>query len=490
MSTAVSLPVDPIVQEAADAARGLASAGLPRRAELLTALADELDRATDSLSRLAHEESHLPLARLQGEIGRTSGQLRLFARVLAEGSYLDATIDTETVDTRSLRIPLGPVVVFAASNFPFAFSVLGGDTASALAAGCPVIVKAHEGHPRTSRATAALVHAVLERLDWPAGTFALVEGREAGIAALRDARVAAGAFTGSEAGGLALQAIAQGRPVPIPFYAEMGSLNPVIVSPGAAEARTAEIATGFTVSMTLGSGQFCTKPGIVWVPEGHRLAEPIRTALREAVPGRLLTDSIRDRHEQIRRTLSSAPGVEVLADGVPAQDGAVSPRVLTFRASDFVENTGTLLTECFGPTAILVTYRDEDELHRGLRLMPGGLTSTVHAEADEDAFVTAVTEQMVALSGRVVHGGWPTGVAVNWSMHHSGPHPASSTPAHTSVGARSIDRFTRPVCFQGYPDRLLPEALRDRNVLGIPRRVNGTLTTEDLPAPSAHTVPH
>jgi NADP-dependent aldehyde dehydrogenase len=453
-------------------------------------VADALDGATDELVALALEETALGEPRLTGEVGRTTGQLRMFADGLEEGSFLDVIIDTADPaakpvprpDLRRLKTALGPVLVFAASNFPFAFSVAGGDTASALAAGCPVVLKAHPGHPRTSQRTAELVTQALADAGLPAGAFALIQGFDAGVDALRDPRVAAGSFTGSVTGGRALWDVATSRDVPIPFFAEMGSLNPVFVTPGAVAARGREIAEGYVGSYTLGVGQFCTKPGLLFLPKGHGLTEALVEAVAGAAPARMLLDRIHTGHREMRETLAGRPGIEVLVDGeLGAGEGATAAAsLLRTDVASLVADRENILEECFGPTSIIVEYDDARDALRGAEAFSGNLTGTIHAEEGEEEVTRPLLRALTDRVGRLVWNAWPTGVAVCWAMHHGGPYPATTTPEHTSVGMTAIRRFLRPVTYQSVPQELLPEALRDENSLGVPRRINGSVTTDDV----------
>ena len=478
---------------AAGVAAEVAAAPSSARAGWLRAVADALDARVDELAQVADEETALGLPRLSGEVGRTTGQLRMFAEVIEEGSFLEVVIDHADADAtppqpdlRRMLQPLGPVAVFAASNFPFAFSTAGGDTASALAAGCPVIVKAHPGHPRTARATGHLVRAALADAGAPDGNFAVVEGFEAGKELVTDPHIAAVGFTGSLAGGRALFDLAVGRPDPIPFYGELGSLNPVVLSPGAITARADELAAGLAGSFTLGVGQFCTKPGIVFVPEGGGteddddgggFEEAVAAAIGEPEPATMLYDGIAERFADGLGSLSAGQDVEVVA-GDPAAAVAgreVSPVVLATSVAAVLAETDRLLEECFGPTTLLARYRDQQELLDALAVFPGSLTATLHAQPDEHASLAPVVDALTRLAGRVIHAGWPTGVAVTWSQHHGGPWPSTTAPLHTSVGATAIRRFLRPVAYQDLPDAWLPDALREDNPLGLPRRVDGQL---------------
>lgn len=481
--------LEDLLASAAAAAAPMRATAAATRATALRAVAQALDVAVGELVEIAATETALPEGRLAGEVARTTAQLRMFAAGLEEGSWLDVVIDTATPDPvprpdlRRVQLPVGPVLVFAAGNFPFAFSVAGGDVASALAAGCPVVVKTHPGHPLTSQRTAAIVTEALSSAGLPPGSFALVHGEAAGVAALRDPRITAASFTGSEAGGRALFDIACAREVPIPFFAEMGSLNPVFVSAGAVAARGNEIAAGYVASFTLGVGQFCTKPGLLFLPRVHGLTAALVDAVRAVPPGRMLQDRIQDAHRAGRAALAARPGVRTLVEGELGA-GYTGAALLATDVPSLLGDRAGILTECFGPTSILVEYDDTDAVLDAARLFPGCLTATVHAEAGED-FGARLVPELATRAGRLVWNAWPTGVAVSWAMHHGGPYPSTTAPAHTSVGMAAIRRFLRPVCYQDHPQDLLPEVLRDANAAGIPRRIDGRLTTDDLAVASA-----
>ncbi len=465
--------VDALVAAAVKASDLWARESRFRRAEVLDAVADHLDQARDELVPLAVQESHLPTGRLTGELVRTTFQLRMFADVLREGSYLEARIDhpdpdypmgAPRPDLRRILQPLGPVVVFAASNFPFAFSVAGGDAASALAAGCAVLLKSHPGHPLLSAATAAVVQAGLAAAGAPDGLFALINGDEAGRTALVHPAIKAGAFTGSIRGGRALFDLANGRPEPIPFYGELGSVNPVFVTRAAADRRGAEIAAGFLGSFTLGAGQFCTKPGLLAVPAGSPVLDALTAAdLPGAAP--LLNDRIQAGYLSGLAELTSHPAVTVLAGG----DG-IAPTLLRTTVSALLDDPDGLLRECFGPTAVVAEYSGEDELLALADAIDGQLTATLAAEPD-DAVAVELTRKLSGKAGRVLWNQWPTGVSVTDAQQHGGPYPATTAPGTTSVGTAAITRFLRPVAYQGYPQDLLPAELRDDAVQ--PRRVDG-----------------
>lgn len=463
------------------AAAPAAAASDAERASWLLAIAEALDANVTELVEIADSETRLGTARLTGEVARTTGQLRLFAKVITEGSYLEAIIDhanpnstPPSPDLRRILRPVGPVAVFSASNFPFAFSVAGGDTASALAVGCPVIVKAHSGHLALSRRTAEIVAEALVTAGAPAGLFALVEGREAGTALVQDPLIKAVGFTGSIPGGRALFDLAVSRPEPIPFYGELGSLNPVVLTPAALEARSAELAAGLAGSFTLGAGQFCTKPGLVFVPAGSGFGAQVAAATVGKAAAPMLTDRIAAAYPAGLASLAAQPDVMVLAGATDqdAEANGAAPVLFSTSAASVIAHPGELLEECFGPTTLLIEYGSDAELEQVLALVPGSLTATVHAEVGED--IAALVDQLTTLAGRVLFGGWPTGVAVNWAQQHGGPYPAT-TSLFTSVGATAVRRFQRPVAYQDAPQALLPIALRDGNPLGVPRREDGVL---------------
>jgi len=480
MEATIPTDLDTVVAAAAGAAAELARATDEQRAHWLEAVAEALDAAADELVPIAVAESHLPQGRLAGEVGRTTGQLRMFAAVVRDGAYLEAVIDHAQPDAtppqpdlRRVLIPVGPVAVYAASNFPFAFSVAGGDTAAALAVGCPVVVKAHPGHPELSRRTAEIIITALAAAGAPAGAFGLVEGFEAGTDLVTHPAIRAAAFTGSLHGGRALFDLAAARPAPIPFYAELGSINPVVVTRAAVEESGDALAKGLVGSFTLGAGQFCTKPGVVLVPADAGFEDAVASAASDAAPATLLNDRIGEGFADGLDALVGHPDVEVIA-GTPGGGSVEAPEpvVLATSAAAVADDPDALLAECFGPVTLLIRYADEADRQAVLDVLEGSLTATVHAAEGED--VRALTTGLAERAGRVLFGGWPTGVAVTWSQQHGGPWPAT-TSIHTSVGATAVRRFQRPVVFQDAPEAVLPAALQEANPLGIPRRVDGRL---------------
>ncbi|WP_293787228.1 aldehyde dehydrogenase (NADP(+)) [uncultured Aeromicrobium sp.] len=476
--------VNVILDAAVQAAPAFARTSLRERATALVAVADALDAAADEIIALGQEETGLTEARLRGELNRTSQQLRLFAEVVVEGAYLDARIDEADSDyvvgprpdLRRVNVPLGPVLNFAASNFPLAFSVAGGDTAAALAAGNPVIVKAHDGHPRLSELTGRIVTEALADSGMPEGTFAVLFGREEGVEALRDPRVRAASFTGSTQVGRMLADIAASRPVPIPFYGELGSVNPVIATPQAVADDAAGLAQGYVASVTGSAGQLCTKPGFLFVPSVEPLREAVIAAAREVPPHRQLTPGITAGYVERREAILRTDGVEVLVEGDVSVDddgfGWATPTFTTITLGRLESAGESVLDESFGPLSVIVEYGDDAAVlpEAVERLFPGNLTATIHLGSGEDPQGwSALLEVMARTSGRVLFGGWPTGVSVTAAMQHGGPVPATTQDA-TSVGTAAISRFLRAVAFQNAPQAALPPALRDDNPWGIPQR--------------------
>lgn len=452
---------------------------LSTRAGRLKAIASALRDNADELVALGRKDTHLAEARLQGELKRSAFQLDLFAEEVLAGVPLDATVDHADPnwgmgprpDIRRVNVPLGVVGVFGASNFPFAFSVMGGDSASALAAGCAVVHKIHGGHRQLALRTAEVVVDVLRETGAPEGLFTVVDGRAAAEALVDHPLVKAIGFTGSTAGGRALFNRAAARPEPIPFYGELGSINPVFVLPSAWQNRAADILAGYAGSFTMGMGQFCTKPGLLFVPD-TLAEEDLRAALEPVlakVPlAELLTPGLRESFGQARDAVAALDGVDTL---VPGSDEEVpAPAVLLTDADAVTRDPEVLHREMFGPATVVVRYRHADELTGLASLMEGQLTATIHADDADDASRLLVI--LTGIAGRVLWNGWPTGVTVSYAQQHGGPYPAT-TSRTTSVGTAAISRFTRPVAYQDVPDAALPPALQDSNPWNIMRRVDG-----------------
>ncbi|WP_380779021.1 aldehyde dehydrogenase (NADP(+)) [Sphingomonas sp. R86520] len=452
------------------------------RAKFLETIADEIEAIHDPLVARAIQESGLPRPRLEGERGRTTGQLRLFAKHLRAGTWASVIIDeaqpdrkpAPRSDLRQRRIAVGPVAVFGASNFPLAFSVAGGDTASALAAGCPVVVKGHPAHPGTSVMVGKAIQAAVAKCGLPEGVFSLVQGpaNELGAALVKDARIKAVGFTGSRGGGLALVALAAARAEPIPVYAEMSSVNPVIVFPAALAARGAALGKAYIGSLTMGSGQFCTNPGIVVAVDGPDLdtfVEAAAAALGEAAPQVMLTPGIHASYDKGVAALAGHDAVETLARGTEAE-GANRGRAALFSTTGkaFVADPA-LSHEVFGAASIIVRCTDLAEVRQVLEQVEGQLTITLQIDEGDYADAAALVPVLERKAGRILANGWPTGVEVAPAMVHGGPFPATSDPRTTSVGTAAIERFLRPVCYQDLPDALLPKAVKHDNPLGLPR---------------------
>ncbi|MFG2141969.1 aldehyde dehydrogenase (NADP(+)) [Streptomyces sp. NPDC048650] len=485
---ATAAEVDQAVRAAQEAHPALADRTV--RAALLRRAADLLDEAGEAVIEAADAETALGPGRLTGELGRTTYQLRAFADIVDEGAFLDVLIDhadpalaPPRPDLRRYKIPLGAVAVYAASNFPLAFSVPGGDTASALAAGCPVVVKAHPDHPATSELCAALLRRAAAETGLPEGVVGLVHGFQAGIDLVRHPLISAAGFTGSVRGGRALYDAAAARPRPIPFHGELGSLNPVVITEAAVAERAEEIGAGLCGATTLGVGQFCVKPGLVLAPAGER-GEQLLTSLTAAVSdteaGVLLDHRMRDAFLTGVRERAQLPDVQ--APVTPGAGGThtVSAGFLTVPASRLAAEGphDLLLEECFGPVTVVARYADEAEIGAVLARLPGSLSATLQlgeAEAagtDEAGRGARLLAEVTPLAGRVVVNGWPTGVAVAPAQHHGGPYPATTSTA-TSVGGTAVERWLRPVAYQDTPPALLPPELHEDNPLGLPRRVDG-----------------
>jgi 2,5-dioxopentanoate dehydrogenase len=459
------------------------------RGAFLRKIAEKIEAISAEIVERAHLETALPLARLQSETGRTCGQLRLFAKVAEDGSWVQSRIDhaeperrpLPKPDIRSMLRPLGPVVVFGASNFPLAFSVAGGDTASALAGGNPVIVKAHPAHPGTSELVGRAIQGSVRECGLHEGVFSLLfdAGTSIGTTLVKHPLVKAGGFTGSRNAGRALMDLASARPEPIPFFAEMSSTNPLFILPGALRERGEAIAAGLHASFTLGAGQFCTKPGMVFVPQGEdcaALVEKLQSLSAETKPHALLTRGILSSYSAAISDRKKIDSVRVLSQSARSGDAAgFVPNVQLFETDADSFLVQDLDDEIFGPTTLLVRHSSREQLLSIARSLEGHLTTTIHGtEQDlrDFADLIAILETKV---GRLVFNGFPTGVEVTHAMVHGGPYPSTSDGRSTSVGTAAIFRFARPVCYQGFPDAALPDELKEANPLGIWRMVNGEM---------------
>lgn len=459
------------------------------RAEFLESIAEEIESLGDELIDRAHAETGLPQPRLLGERGRTCQQLRMFARTVRAGEWLDVRVDSAQpqrqplprADLRQRQIALGPVTVFGASNFPLAFSVAGGDTASALAAGCPVIVKAHSAHPGTSELVGRAVARAVKNCGLPEGVFSLLygSGREVGIALVTDPRIKAVGFTGSRSGGLALMQAAQAaqaRPEPIPVYAEMSSINPVLLFPAALDNRTLALAEGFVASLTLGAGQFCTNPGLVIALKGPALDRFIGATaeiIQRSPAQTMLTPGIFSAYESAVNALAENAAARIAGIGQtgngPNQSQA---HVFVTEAADFLTNQ-RLQAEAFGAAALIVQCNSEAEIRQVTEHLEGQLTATLQLDEQDLEQARALLPTLERKAGRLLVNGWPTGVEVCDAMVHGGPFPATSDTRTTSVGTAAILRFLRPVCYQDFPDSLLPAALKQANPLQLRRLIDG-----------------
>ncbi|MGE5944994.1 MAG: aldehyde dehydrogenase (NADP(+)) [Flavobacteriales bacterium] len=457
-----------------------------KKAAFLDQIADEILNLGDALLERCHLETGLPIARLQGERGRTMGQLKLFASLVREGSWVDARIDTAIPDRaplpkpdiRHMLVPLGPVVVFGASNFPLAFSTAGGDTASALAAGCPVIVKGHKAHPGTAKMVADAIKKAIDICGMPEGTFSLVLGnaRFVGEALVKHPGVKAVGFTGSYGGGKALFDYANSRPEPIPVFAEMGSTNPVFILPEALKEKGEEIASGMAGSITMGVGQFCTNPGLSFVQKSedlNKFYKQLSLKISESPAGVMLTPDIKKAYDKGVEKALGIKNVEELAVGLSGESPNCGiSRIFKTTIENFNQNED-LSEENFGPSSVLVEANTKDDIIEAAKNLSGHLTATVFGTDKDFEEYSELFDILQKKVGRIVVNGYPTGVEVCHSMVHGGPYPATTAPQSTSVGTGAIKRFVRPVCFQNYPNSVLPNELKNENPLHIWRLVDG-----------------
>ncbi len=492
---ATQAEVDAAMQSAQRAFTVTRELSVERRVQLLEAIAAQILALGDELLQRAQLETGLPPARLTGERARTCNQLKHFAEVLREGSWTNAVIDTADPqrqplpkpDVRRVARPIGPVVVFGAGNFPFAYGACGGDTASALAAGNPVVIKAHERHPGVNELFTQAVLAALKECGLPTEIFQLLQGPGAtvGQALVKHPATQAVGFTGSKRAGRALFDLASARPVPIPVFAEMGSVNPLVISPGAIAERGDAIAVGLAQSITAGAGQFCTKPGLVFVISGaasdHFIAQLAKQMA--AVPATtMLAADMQKNFCGATTAFQKISGVRTILAKAPSGFAAMSPQLFAVDAATWRAH-GELQEEAFGPGAVVICCRDIADLRETIALAGGNLTATLHSGiSDGEADVRDLAGLLAQLAGRVIFNGFPTGVEVCHAMVHGGPYPATCAPATTSVGALAIQRFVRPVCFQNAPDALLPVELQNANPREIWRIVNGLWTKNPIQA--------
>lgn len=467
-----------------------------KRAAFLRAIADEIEGLGDELVKTAMSETALPEARIIGERGRTTGHCRMFADYIEEGSWVEGRIDTAIPDRvpapkpdiRKRLVAIGPVVVFGAANFPLAYSTAGGDTASSLAAGCPVIVKAHPAHAKTSELVAGAIKKAMNKAGMPAGVFQHLHGAgfEVGQALVKHPRTCAVGFTGSFLGGKALFDLANQRPVPIPVFAEMSSTNPVILLPNSLKKNFEQTANMLASSMVLGVGQFCTNPGLLFAVEGDGLDQFIKklsSEIRKALPAEMLHEGIAKNYvKRLSETLSQKGvklEVQAEAESKVGDKDQGRPTVASVQAATFLDNP-SLAEEVFGPFSLIVRCKDMNELNTVMGRIHGQLTSSIIGEEEEIARHTNLINMLTEKAGRLIINGVPTGVEVCPSQNHGGPFPATTDSRFTAVGTDAIKRFARPVSFQNFPDSLLPDELKNNNPLGIWRTVNGEMTRKSL----------
>src|SRR5512138_613407 len=482
--------VDAAAKAAEEAFWSFGYSSRAERAAFLDKIADEIEARGAAITEIGCQETGLPEARLNGERGRTVGQLRLFADHIEKGDYLDRRHDVALPDRQPLprpdlkmvQRPIGPVAVFGASNFPLAFSTAGGDTAAALAAGCPVVVKGHPAHPGTSESVSRAIIAAVKMCGLPNGVFSIVNGtsNELGAALVAHPRIKAVGFTGSRAGGLALMKIAAERPEPIPVYAEMSSINPVVLLPGALAARAEALGKEFVASLTMGVGQFCTNPGLVLALEGpdlDKFSASAAAALGDVAPATMLTAGIHAAYEQGVQKLLGHDRVKLLARGSESTGKHCGRGALFSIAAEDVIKHPEVTEEVFGASSLIVRCKSEKELLDTLEHLEGQLTATLHITDDDLPIASRLLPTLERKAGRVLANGWPTGVEVTHAMVHGGPFPATSDSRSTSVGTLAIERFLRPVCYQDFPDALLPAALR-RDAPKRPHRYDGVYKAE------------
>lgn len=458
-------------------------------ADFLDEVANQIEALGDELLDVADMETGLGLPRLTGERGRTTGQLRKFGALLRDGSYVNAIIDTALPSgtIRQMQFPIGPIAVFSASNFPFAFAVAGGDTASAFAAGCPVVVKAHPGHPATSELFAQAISAAVKAQGFPAGMFSMIQGTtiEVGQQLVQHDGIEAVGFTGSLRGGRAIYNTAAARPRPIPVFAEMGSINPVVITQTALASRSEDIAEGLANSVTLGTGQFCTNPGLILLEASdatEAFIQSVADKMQSKPEGVLLNGAIESGLAKVVSQTKSNSNIAVLTGGEAVADSDMFcyRNTVMQTTAKAIRNDDSLQVEHFGPVTLFVVCDDMDDLRATVDVLEGNLTTTIHAEDSDVPNIGGLLNQLREKAGRVIWNGFPTGVEVAYSMQHGGPYPATTAPATTSVGMTAIYRFMRPIAFQNVPEALLPDALKNANPLGIMRIVDNGYSSDAI----------
>jgi NADP-dependent aldehyde dehydrogenase len=484
--------VDQAMQQAACAFDGLRQTSAEQRAALLESIAEQIEQLGDDLLDRCHAETALPMKRLQGERGRTTNQTRLIAQMVRDGSWVRATIDRPDPsrepmpkpDVRKMLMPVGPVAVFGASNFPLAISVAGTDTVSALAAGCPVVAKAHPGHPGTSELIGRAISEAVRQNNLPEGSFSLVQGtsHEVGLALVQHEATEAVAFTGSQKAGRALFDAAAKRERPIPVYAEMGSTNPVFLLPGALKEKADQIAQGYINSVTLGVGQFCTNPGLVFGQSGEALDQFVNAVTEQAkaaAPATMLHQGIYDAFTEGVQRLAKTEGVTKVGE---AESGDGLQAACSIFATDLatLKKQSHLFDEVFGPASIVVRCDQQQDLRQTAEALQGHLSATIHGTEQDLADYADLVAALQKKVGRLVFNGFPTGIEVCHAMHHGGPYPATTDAHFTSIGTGAIERFVRPVCFQNFPDAALPPELRSTNECSIWRLIDGEMTKDNV----------
>ncbi|ROR73308.1 aldehyde dehydrogenase family protein [Bogoriella caseilytica] len=471
--------VEAKVARAALATSAMRGAAPALRANWMRAVGSAISAQAERLGEIAHEETGLGEERMRGEAGRSEAQWDFYATVAEEGSYLDVVIEhaTETApEIRRVSEAAGPVAVFGASNFPFAYGALGHDAASAFAAGAPIVVKAHPAHPRLSAALEELVTEALAEAGAPEGAFAMVYGFDAGVAVVEHPAITAVGFTGSERGGLALQAAAQRREIPIPVFAEMGTINPVVLTDSASS--MAELAQQWIRALAFGTGQVCTKPGLVFAPRGSAFAEEAAAELQaQHHQGWALTEQIAQSYRAGLTELEQAGAQPLARVSGPGQGWSVDPALMTVSLAQ-LQPGSRLLAECFGPVGLICEYEDIEDVIDVIAGLQGALTASIFA-AEDSPVLPDLVKALSAMVGRLSLNAWTSGVSTGWAQHHGGPFPATTVPTASSVGAAALRRFVRPVAYQSLPPAVLPPALHDGNPWHLPRRIDGRLTPEN-----------